>query len=204
MFCSKCGKEINDEAVICVHCGCSTNAANTNNLDDHPVIKTSYGRLLAVCMVGGLFFGAVMGISLGNKNGLASFIPVFLGCSLGFGLLMFGAFVAFTAKLNDTVRENIRKTALLNKKIYLEGAANRSGNGGWLFVTENAIEHHVHAANLDNAPTIIEHKDIILICKSGKQLLVRTNQKAYFFVVDNVDQWMTLLLQCKLTNNKIQ
>lgn len=23
-FCSKCGKEIHDEAVICVHCGCST------------------------------------------------------------------------------------------------------------------------------------------------------------------------------------
>ena len=22
MFCSKCGKEINDEAVVCVHCGC--------------------------------------------------------------------------------------------------------------------------------------------------------------------------------------
>ena len=24
MFCSKCGKEINDEAVVCVHCGCAT------------------------------------------------------------------------------------------------------------------------------------------------------------------------------------
>ena len=24
MFCSKCGKEINDEAVVCIHCGCST------------------------------------------------------------------------------------------------------------------------------------------------------------------------------------
>jgi TM2 domain-containing membrane protein YozV len=23
MFCSKCGKEVHDEAVICVHCGCS-------------------------------------------------------------------------------------------------------------------------------------------------------------------------------------
>lgn len=23
MFCSKCGKEINDEAVVCVHCGCA-------------------------------------------------------------------------------------------------------------------------------------------------------------------------------------
>ena len=24
MFCSKCGKEINDDAVVCVHCGCAT------------------------------------------------------------------------------------------------------------------------------------------------------------------------------------
>lgn len=24
MFCKKCGQEIMDEAVICVHCGCST------------------------------------------------------------------------------------------------------------------------------------------------------------------------------------
>ena len=23
MFCKKCGKDVNDEAVICVHCGCS-------------------------------------------------------------------------------------------------------------------------------------------------------------------------------------
>ena len=36
MFCKKCGKEILDDAVICVHCGCSTQnnnfvAANTND-----------------------------------------------------------------------------------------------------------------------------------------------------------------------------
>ena len=24
MFCRKCGKEIMDEAVVCIHCGCST------------------------------------------------------------------------------------------------------------------------------------------------------------------------------------
>ncbi len=24
MFCKKCGKEVLDEAVICIHCGCST------------------------------------------------------------------------------------------------------------------------------------------------------------------------------------
>ena len=25
MFCSKCGKEINDDAIICIHCGCGVN-----------------------------------------------------------------------------------------------------------------------------------------------------------------------------------
>ena len=36
MFCKKCGKEILDDAVICVHCGCSTQdikAALTNTND---------------------------------------------------------------------------------------------------------------------------------------------------------------------------
>lgn len=36
MFCQKCGKEIHDEAVICVGCGCPTNnraAADPNILD---------------------------------------------------------------------------------------------------------------------------------------------------------------------------
>lgn len=30
MFCSKCGKEIDDEAVVCVHCGCATKNTVTN------------------------------------------------------------------------------------------------------------------------------------------------------------------------------
>ena len=25
MFCSNCGKEIDEKAVVCVHCGCATN-----------------------------------------------------------------------------------------------------------------------------------------------------------------------------------
>ena len=27
-FCTKCGKEIHDDAVFCVHCGCATEAMN--------------------------------------------------------------------------------------------------------------------------------------------------------------------------------
>ena len=29
MFCNKCGKEINDEAVICVSCGCAVNESKS-------------------------------------------------------------------------------------------------------------------------------------------------------------------------------
>ncbi len=29
MFCSKCGKELLDEAVVCTNCGCAVNGANS-------------------------------------------------------------------------------------------------------------------------------------------------------------------------------
>lgn len=31
MFCSKCGKEIVDEAVVCPNCGCAVNGSNSMN-----------------------------------------------------------------------------------------------------------------------------------------------------------------------------
>lgn len=30
MFCSKCGKEVNDDAVVCVHCGCAIENRKTS------------------------------------------------------------------------------------------------------------------------------------------------------------------------------
>ena len=39
MFCSKCGKEINNEAVVCVHCGCATaNYQQNSKANDQPII----------------------------------------------------------------------------------------------------------------------------------------------------------------------
>ncbi len=38
MFCSKCGKEIMDEAVICPNCGCATN--NYNSQQQQPIHTT--------------------------------------------------------------------------------------------------------------------------------------------------------------------
>ena len=36
MFCKKCGKEIMDDAVICVHCGCSTQDKKESAANDAP------------------------------------------------------------------------------------------------------------------------------------------------------------------------
>lgn len=39
MFCSKCGKEINDDAVVCINCGCPTaNFQQDSKNKDTPII----------------------------------------------------------------------------------------------------------------------------------------------------------------------
>ena len=40
MFCSNCGKEIDDKAVICVHCGCSTQNSKSQNPEDRSMLVT--------------------------------------------------------------------------------------------------------------------------------------------------------------------
>jgi len=37
MFCEKCGKEVLDEAVVCVHCGCSLKSTNESNINNEPL-----------------------------------------------------------------------------------------------------------------------------------------------------------------------
>lgn len=40
MYCSKCGKEINDDAVVCVNCGVATQNMKKDN-DQHIIINNS-------------------------------------------------------------------------------------------------------------------------------------------------------------------
>ena len=47
MFCSKCGKEILDEAVVCIHCGCAVNNKITKNSN-----KTFLSTLLLCIFLG--------------------------------------------------------------------------------------------------------------------------------------------------------
>ena len=41
MFCYKCGKEIDDEAVVCIHCGVSTKNMKENDNQKNIIINNS-------------------------------------------------------------------------------------------------------------------------------------------------------------------
>ena len=52
MFCSNCGKEIDDKAVICIHCGCETHNKLKN--DEKGEEKSALVALLLCLFLGGL------------------------------------------------------------------------------------------------------------------------------------------------------
>ena len=59
MFCRHCGKEINDEAVICVHCGCAVTprakpAENTTTTVTQPNAKDKLVAGLLALLLGGI------------------------------------------------------------------------------------------------------------------------------------------------------
>lgn len=45
MYCSKCGKELVDEAVVCTNCGCAVNGSSFNNVDKKTDEDTPNGGL---------------------------------------------------------------------------------------------------------------------------------------------------------------
>lgn len=60
MFCPKCGKEVNNDAVICVHCGCSLEERKEDKAE-FKESKTTIGVVLALFL--GLI-GLVIGLCL--------------------------------------------------------------------------------------------------------------------------------------------
>lgn len=98
MFCKKCGQEILDDAVVCVHCGCSTQDSNaivatTNdapsaglavlgffiplvglivwliNKDDKPLKAKSAGKGALIGFIVSMVFSIIYGSILGSMTG---------------------------------------------------------------------------------------------------------------------------------------
>ena len=66
MYCKKCGSEIDDEAVICVKCGCYTDSQPIKRQSANSSTKVATAKFFAI-------FGAVIGVFM-------LFIPTIVGC----------------------------------------------------------------------------------------------------------------------------
>ena len=80
MFCKNCGKPINDNAVVCIHCGCSTEDNPSKSGDKES--KNGIGILL------GLFIGLI-GLIIGivmYKEGTVARQTFIKGWGIGFGI----------------------------------------------------------------------------------------------------------------------
>ena len=61
-FCSKCGKELLDEAVVCPNCGCSTGEtkSKTKQVTDEDYLQAvSYAKTMNICAICLIILGAV-------------------------------------------------------------------------------------------------------------------------------------------------
>lgn len=68
MFCSKCGKEIHDEAVVCVHCGCAV-GGNTipkarQHSEDYSKFKAFQENVNTINILGILSLVLCLGIGI--------------------------------------------------------------------------------------------------------------------------------------------
>ncbi len=74
MFCSNCGKEIDDKAVICIHCGCATK--------NQPEQKPNKSMLCAVILW--LFLGGIGAhrFYIGDTSGGVGMLLCLLFCWL--------------------------------------------------------------------------------------------------------------------------
>ena len=65
MFCQKCGKEIHNEAVVCIHCGCSVNRGSSVSTQNTSYRAVQESSSTANCAMLFAFLIPIVGLILG-------------------------------------------------------------------------------------------------------------------------------------------
>ena len=102
MFCKKCGNEVNDEAVICIHCGCELDNGKTK---DNNQSKTGIGVVMALFLgVIGLIIGICLYPSgtIARKTFVKAWIWTFV---IGAAIVLIIYFIAIGAAV-DAVNDS--------------------------------------------------------------------------------------------------
>lgn len=147
------------------------------------------------------------------KNGLKDYLIMFVLCTLFYTLLMifqFGFTVwvlvsglifgisfiticAFFSIYVEKKSKNLREEILKVRNIICDGPANniigKNSIGGWLFLSEDALEFYPHKVNFGGKGTAILIDDIISVDTKINQLIIKTNKEKYQFVVNKSKMW---------------
>lgn len=79
MYCSKCGKEINDEAVVCVYCGCPTEKFHKEErTKDQPIIINNNTSASSAASA-----SAAVGVGARIKRKYSLLFDIFMICITG-------------------------------------------------------------------------------------------------------------------------
>lgn len=63
-YCTHCGKEIPDEAEICIHCGCRVSPKKANSSSGSSKVLSTIALVLMILAIAGCVFSSITGIVL--------------------------------------------------------------------------------------------------------------------------------------------
>lgn len=195
-YCKKCGKELNDNPPVCPFCGFVFKNYDITAVLKSPyfkptVVRSDTKKMWIMSMLGGLFFGIIMGVFQTMIIGEVGIVIGLLGGA--FFSVFFGGTMHLVLILLEKKFAELKSQIARDKKIIVDGAANLNGDGGWLFITDMGVEYHTHKVNFSNIHCDFPHDVIQSITKEGKKLIVVANNTKYKFVVNNVDMWLTAI-----------
>ncbi len=133
----------------------------------------------------GVLFGVPMALVFIFMFGTSVGLIAGIFCGVLFGGAMYFVSGGIDRKFAETTQ-----AIAAQRKIIVYGPATESGNGGMLYVTEEAVEFYPHAVNIKTAANVISKKDVIMVKAEGNgKLIVQNAQKRFCFVVNSATVW---------------
>ncbi len=139
------------------------------------------GTIFGLCMGAFFFFTRIVN--------LAGFFVVAVSSGTLFAFIMY-----LFAKRVEIKSKYLHNEIAKVRRIICEGVATIKGVGGWLFVTEDAIEFYPHKINLGGESIAVLIDDIVAVNNGFNNIEIATKESTYKFIVNKPTGWKNLII----------
>ena len=155
-----------------------------NGLKEYSLTTVLFGVPMGI-LFGFRYLNFIVGVITGVLSGLLFTLAIFI-------------FVRIQEKKFDKKRAEIAK----ERKIICDGGATISGNGGWMFFTENGIEFYPHKLNFSTKEIKIPMNMIEEVKAQRNQLVVSVvNKPRVVIVVSHNKEWKKQIEKAIVNSN---